>query len=115
MMARFKYTNARLRAYIEQLPGKADRAVEEVAQKVQRDAQRRAPVDTGHLRSSITTRREGQAQRVVEVGADYGIYVEFGHRTRGGGGFVGPQPFFIPAIEAARGQFAASARAALQP
>lgn len=108
-MARFKYTNARLRAYIDQLPGKADRAVAQAAQRVTTDAQRRAPVDTGELRASIKQRSEGAAQRVVEVGAEHGIYVEYGTYK------MAAQPFLIPAMEAARADFAALIRAALQP
>lgn len=58
-----------------------------------------APVDTGFLQNSITTSALSEATYVVAVGAEYGIYVEFGTRkTRA-------QPYFIPAIEEGRRYF----------
>ena len=36
---------------------------------------------------------------LVGVAANYAIYVEMGHHTRGGGSWVPAQPFFYPAVE----------------
>jgi len=52
----------------------------------------RVPVDTGFLRSSIQARQVGKAHWRVTVGADYGVYVEYGTR------FNRAQPFFFPTV-----------------
>lgn len=55
-----------------------------------------APVDTGFLRNSITTQQLAEATWSVTVGAEYGFWVNYGTRK------MRAQPFFEPAIEAAR-------------
>lgn len=65
---------------------------------IQAEAQQRAPVDTGHLRSSILTTFEGDGRSgsmtgVVTANADYSGFVEFGTSTAAG------QPFMAPAFE----------------
>lgn len=52
----------------------------------------RVPVDTGFLKNSIQAQKVGNAHWRVTVGADYGLYVEFGTR------FTQAQPYFYPAI-----------------
>lgn len=62
----------------------------------QAEARRRAPVDTGYLRSSITARHGAQGSTVfgvIEAGANYAAYVEHGTSR------AGPQPFMRPATE----------------
>jgi HK97 gp10 family phage protein len=52
-----------------------------LALRVEREARRRAPVDTGRLRNSITHRVYGTEYAIVaEIGTDveYAIYQEFG-------------------------------------
>ena len=85
-----------------------------------------APVDTGHLKSSIyvvpgkgestygqnvegdgellpeVEKPKSDQEAAVAVGATYGIYVEMGTR------FAGSQPFLMPAAEAMRGPFTAA-------
>ncbi|WP_328448983.1 HK97 gp10 family phage protein [Amycolatopsis sp. NBC_00438] len=75
------------------------------------DAQRLVPVDTGHLRESLSSEINGDTAR---IGSDlnYALYVEEGHRVayRGADGetvFTGdvvpPQPFLRPALYRRRG------------
>ena len=85
----------------------AAQAIPNVVQSAMTEAEQRAkadcPVDTGHLQSSIYTRKtESNAETTeYEIGAtaEYAAFVEYGHATRGGGGFVEPQPFIGPAVE----------------
>lgn len=64
----------------------------------QAEARRRAPVDTGYLRSSITVGLEQMGGNVVvgevTAGANYAAYVENGTTRQS------PQPFMRPALEA---------------
>jgi HK97 gp10 family phage protein len=100
------------------LPKALSQAVRKTALDIQADAASRAPVDTGFLRNSIYTvtsdgstyqggdkalpevQAPGDDQTAyVAVGANYGIYQEMG-TTR-----TPAQPYFYPAVEAARGPF----------
>lgn len=105
------------------------KAVTETAIGLQEDAKGNAPVDTGFLASSIysvtpgygSTYDEAQmppgdsyqlpevtpdndTSAIVGVSANYGIYVNYGHHTRSGS-WVPAQPFWEPAIDAARALF----------
>lgn len=63
-----------------------------------------APVLTGELRDSIEQTEAATAAHLearVEVKAEHGLPVEFGHSTRGGG-YVPARPFFLPAVEQAK-------------
>ena len=54
---------------------------------IQAEAKRRAPVDTGRLRSSIVVRAVQQGdETVIQVGTNvhYAIHVEYGHRQKVG-------------------------------
>lgn len=75
------------------------------------DAKRLVPVDTGHLRESLSSEINGDTAR---IGSDlnYALYVEEGHRVayRGADGethFTGdvvpPQPYLRPALYRKRG------------
>lgn len=76
----------------------AAQVVRKTAADVQHDAQNAAPVDTGYLRSSISTTVTGDGrngQMTAEVGptAGYGIYQELGTSR------MAPQPFLFPALD----------------
>lgn len=58
-----------------------------------------APVDIGFLRSSIQAGPETYLVWIVKVGAEYGIFMEFGTTL------VAAHPYFTPAIEHVRPQF----------
>jgi HK97 gp10 family phage protein len=70
-------------------------AVKANADELRDEMKRRAPVDTGELRNSIesTSVTAGKSAE-VNVGAEHGIYNEYGTYK------MAAQPFFHPAIEA---------------
>ena len=103
------------------------KAVTAVAIGLEEDARGNAPKDTGFLASSVYSvtpdygstygealmppgdsyqleevKPDDDTSATVGVSANYGVYVELGHHTRGSGSWVPPQPFFFPAVEAAR-------------
>lgn len=66
--------------------------------KVERRAKQAAPVDTGRLRSSITSRLATDSQGLVGIvgtNVSYAIFQEFGTR------YMAAQPFLRPALDAA--------------
>lgn len=87
------------------LQPKAMAIVARTALAIEGGAKSRAPVDTGTLRNSIQSSPSGTSSWVVTVGADYGIYVEYGTR------FMAAQPYFTPAIDAERPRFQYEMRA----
>jgi HK97 gp10 family phage protein len=76
--------------------------VETTVNAIETDAKRRVPVRTGALRDSIHGRMLADDEGVVEVGADYGGYVEYGTVH------MAARPYLTPAAEAQRGPFAAA-------
>ena len=87
---------------IARLPGAMDAAMGEVADDVSSDAQGRAPVKTGKLKSLISAARVGEASYEVRSEAEYSVYVEMGTRK------MAAQPFFTPACDAAEGRVRAA-------
>ncbi|MFC3212725.1 HK97-gp10 family putative phage morphogenesis protein [Planomicrobium okeanokoites] len=91
---------------IMQLEGGA--RIEEAAKKIvkrrtsemNRLAQRKAPVDTGELRRSITSvYTDNGMTGQVSAGMHYSPYVEYGTR------FMTAQPFMRPAYQATKAEF----------
>lgn len=76
---------------------------------IEAGAKTRAPVLTGFLRGSIQAVQLGPARWRVVVGAEYGIYVEYGTVRRG------PTPFFNPAVDLVGPAFIAAMRTVAQP
>lgn len=70
----------------------AEKATAKAALDMEAGMKTRTPVDTGFLRSSIQARQVGRAHWRVTVGAEYGVYVEYGTRHNRA------QPFFFPTI-----------------
>ncbi|WP_336156642.1 HK97 gp10 family phage protein [Amycolatopsis sp. VC5-11] len=79
--------------------------------EVLEDAKRLVPVDTGHLRESLSSEIRGDTAR-IGTDLNYALYVEEGHRVayRGPDGetvFTGdvapPQPYLRPALYRKRG------------
>lgn len=61
------------------------KGLERGAKKIQKNAKHLVPVKTGHLRNSIKTKSQTTqdgAEAQVFVGAEYGVYVEFGTRRK---------------------------------
>lgn len=81
----------------------ADNCTRKIAEGIQRKAQAKAPVRTGHLREGIKVNGGGNSYEVsassLEGGADreYAAYNEYGTRR------MGAQPFMRPAFEEAMG------------
>ena len=110
----------RFQAIANAFPEVLGQVVRKTALDIQANAQSLAPVDTGFLRNSIYTVTSkdstyGQVEQpagkdayllpqteappddqtaYVAVGANYGIYLEYGTR------YMAPRPYMTPAIEA---------------
>lgn len=68
-------------------------AAKELAQRLLRGAIKNTPVDTGQLKKAWkcdfnVVYRDGEYQITVYNPMEYASYVEWGHRTRGGKGWV---------------------------
>lgn len=93
----------------------AAKAVRKTAYDIEADAKALAPVDTGALRSSISTTISGDGRfgsMTAEVGptVEYGIYQEFGTSTQPGTSFMGPAfDRRAPGLEAALAQLGGQA------
>lgn len=69
--------------------------------EMHRKTSRKVPVDTGHLRRSLTIDfRDGGLTGRVSTNVEYSMYVEYGTR------FQSAQPFFRPSLYEQRIQFA---------
>jgi len=98
-----------IRGNVEEYLDRAAPAIQSAAKVVQAEAKRRAPVDSGHLRSSIKTRLTTDGSDLVaQVGtnAEYAIHVEYGHRIKGRGdriiGYVPGRYFLKGALDSQR-------------
>ena len=81
-----------LRRWVGRLSTESKRAADRTGTRVQNEARRQAPVDTGRLRSSIVSRSEDHGRTYdVTVGTNvtYAEHVEYG---------TAPHPFLRPAI-----------------
>lgn len=87
----------------------AEAIVAKTAMDLEGHAKSRAPWDTGTLRNSIQAAKIGKAHWRVTVGADYGMYVEWGtvHQAA--------RPFIQPAIQAVTPNFLAAMRQVARP
>lgn len=86
----------------------ASQVVRKTAFDVEAQAKLRAPVDTGFLRNSIHTEQESELRASVNVGAEYGLFVEYGTSR------MAAQPFLNPAVESVRPAFEAAVTALLK-
>ena len=80
------------------------RAIRKTATDIQGGAQRRAPVDTGFLRSSI-------GASVGIMSAEIGPTASYGHFVELGTSRMAPQPYLFPSLEAATPGFMAAMEA----
>lgn len=89
------------------LADRADTIVRATAFDLEAQMKVRAPIDTGFLRGSIQTSKVKAGHWRVVVGADYGLYLEYGtvHNRA--------QPFRDPAIRVVRPRFTKAMRAIL--
>ena len=86
----------KLNEIIAKLPGNRDKIVKAVAFEVLREAQQKAPVDTGALRANadVNTKYAGDGIMSVEFYQEYAPYVELGTYK------MAARPFLKPAVEA---------------
>jgi HK97 gp10 family phage protein len=82
--------------------------VEAAGRSVQAKARVLAPVDTGFLQNSIQMMKTGDLSAVVFVGAEYGVFVEFGTRR------MRAQPFLKPALDEATARFGGEVKGILR-
>ena len=59
-----------------------------VSSKLIRKVKLKTPVDSGVLRRSWRSKKDGDLARIVYNNVKYGPHVEYGHRTKGGKSFV---------------------------
>ncbi|MGH0775290.1 HK97-gp10 family putative phage morphogenesis protein [Bacillus mobilis] len=84
---------ARINAITAKLQTDVKGAVKEAVLKTEAGAKQLTPVDTGYLRNSISSSFSGGGMEgKVGVGAEYGIYVEYGTRNQHA------QPFITPSF-----------------
>ena len=91
----------------EEVKGKVSKVVQKHGAAMHKAALRNVPVDTGHLKRSITLEVNSMTATVQEH-ADYGIYVELGTR------YMGAQPYMKPALQSVEGPFVADLRKAVR-
>lgn len=90
-----------------EVKGKVGKVVKKHGAAMHKAALRNVPVDTGHLKRSITLEVNSMTATVQEH-ADYGIYVEMGTR------YMGAQPYMKPALNSVEGAFVADLRKAVK-
>lgn len=86
------------------IPAKAAAIVAKAALDIEAHAKSRAPVDTGFLKGSIQATQISPTHWRVIVGAEYGIYQEYGTVH------MAARPYFNPAIQVVRPVFIAAMR-----
>lgn len=75
-------------------PAQVSMALRRAAFEVESRAKQTAPVDTGHLRASISM-SGGGLRYVVTAAAAYSVYVELGTRK------MSAQPYLVPSLRQA--------------
>lgn len=93
------YLSSRLPQIQAQAHAKAAQVVQKTVMDVESQAKGLAPVDTGNHRALIQGQMTGDLSGVVNAGAHYAIYLEFGTYK------MAARPCMVPAAEAARGGF----------
>lgn len=94
-VSELRAVGVRLTGAAPRIGAAASAALRKVAHDIEADAKALAPVDTGALRSSISTSVSGDGRNggmTAEIGptVEYGIYQEYGTSTQPGTPFMGP-------------------------
>jgi hypothetical protein len=98
----------RYKQLVEEMAEKADAICAKTAEDVSSSAAVAAPYRYGVLSASILAARMGPSRYRVNVGADYGIYQEFGTRR------MAPNPYLVPATMFWRTPFVDAMRAVFE-
>nr|DAV17726.1 MAG TPA: putative tail component [Caudoviricetes sp.] len=72
----------------EQGPKKMNQFIAQEAEVIRGKIQDNTPVDTGRLKGGWKRSRAVQGKADIYNNVEYAAHVEYGHRTRGGKGFV---------------------------
>jgi HK97 gp10 family phage protein len=97
---KFPEVGSRIRAQLSKAIRKAGFDIEAHAKNV-------VPVRTGNLKNSIQTEIKNDLLAQVQVGAEYGIYVEYGTRK------MSARPYLRPAVEEVREPFVEACKQAM--
>ena len=73
------------------------KTLSKISSKLIRKVKLKTPVDSGVLRKSWRSKKDGDLARVVYNNVKYAQYVEYGHRTRGGKSYV--EGVYIPSMD----------------
>ena len=94
-----KELDKKLKRILRRTPALKKQFLAQEGEKLISRAKRKTPVDTGNLRRNWQ-RGEVEGDSVdVYNNTEYAAHVEFGHRTRGGVGFVPGQFFLRDAVQ----------------
>ena len=87
-----------------ELRPRASKIVESHGLAIMSEAAQNAPVDTGALRSSLTSESgmDGDLLYIVRDGVEYGVFLELGTSK------MAARPFVLPAVESWRDRFQAA-------
>ena len=66
----------------------ASKRLNNISQKLVAKVKLKTPVDSGVLRRSWHSKKDGDLARIIYNNVRYSTYIEYGHRTRGGKSFV---------------------------
>jgi len=97
--------NAKLKKIVQNFPREKNLFLMQTAENLKARVKKLTPEDTGYLKGRWdNTDPEGDSIEVFN-NVEYAAHVEFGHRTRGGGGFVPGQHFLRDAVDESRENF----------
>ena len=77
----------------------ATKSLNKISQKLVAKVKLKTPVNSGVLRRSWRVKKDGELARIVYNNVEYGPYVEYGHRTRGGKSFVDGQYMLTKSVK----------------
>ena len=77
----------------------ASKRLNNISQKLIKKVKLKTPVDSGLLRRSWRSKKEGDLARIVYNNVHYAPHIEYGHRTRGGKSFVDGQYMLTKSVQ----------------
>ena len=77
----------------------ASKRLNNISQKLIKKVKLKTPVDSGLLRRSWRSKKEGELARIVYNNVHYAPHIEYGHRTRGGKSFVDGQYMLTKSVK----------------
>ena len=77
----------------------ASKRLNNISQKLIKKVKLKTPVDSGLLRRSWRSKKEGDLARIVYNNVHYAPHIEYGHRTRGGKSFVDGQYMLTKSVK----------------